>query len=85
MAGELHHEVAREAVRAFDNDRPRTVAEKPFQHFRKAWTVADRVRAAHCRIVEDLDDLVACGLGVRFDRRALALVAILVGANVRPT
>jgi hypothetical protein len=62
------------------NDRPRAVAEKPFEHFREAWMVADRVRAAHRRIVEGLDDLVARGPGVSFDRRALALVALLVRA-----
>jgi hypothetical protein len=39
-----NHEVA---VRAFDNDCPRAVAEEP----REAWTVADRVRAADGRIV----------------------------------
>ena len=85
MAGELHHEVAGEAVRAFDNYCPRAVAEEALQHSREAWTVADGVRATHRRIIEDLDDLVSRGLGVCLDRRALALVAVLVRANVRPT
>ena len=69
---------------AFLLELARAVAEKPFEHFRQAWTVADGVRATHRRIVEGLDDLVAHDPGVGFDRRALALVAVLVRANVRP-
>jgi hypothetical protein len=40
------------------------------------------VRATYRRIVKGLDDLVARGSGVGVDGRALALVAILVRADV---
>jgi hypothetical protein len=60
----------REAVRAFDKDRLRAIAEKPLEHFCEARAVSDGIRAGHCRIANGLDDLVARGLGVGFDRRA---------------
>ena len=69
--------VAGETVLAFDKDRPRAVAEEALQHSREAWTVADGVRAAHCRIVEGLDDLVARGLGVCLARGRLSLASSL--------
>jgi hypothetical protein len=75
--------VAGEAVRAFDNDRLRAATEKPLEHFREAWTVAHG--SAPLTAAFQLDDLVARGPRVGSDRRALALVAVLVRANVRST
>ena len=43
---ELHHEVASEAVGAFDKDRPRAVAQEPLKHLGEAGPAVDRVRAA---------------------------------------
>ena len=84
VAGELHHEVTGEAVGALDEDRPRAVAHQLLEHFGEAGSVVDRVRAAHRRVVERLYDLVSRRLRVGFDRRALALLAVLVRADIYP-
>ena len=83
MARELHHEVASEAVRALHDDRPRAVAHQALQHLREARAGANGVCAADRRVVEGVDDLVARRFGVSLDGRALALVAVLVRADVR--
>ena len=67
---------------ALDEDGPRAVTHEPLEHFSEAGTVGDRVRFTHRRVVERVDDLVACGLGVGLDGGALALVAVLVHADV---
>jgi hypothetical protein len=73
VTGQLHHQVAREPVRALDDDRARAVGQQGLEHRRKAGTRADRVRAAHRRVVELSDDLDPGGLGVGVDRRPLPL------------
>ena len=83
MAGELHHEVAGETVWALDNDGPRSIAQKPLQHFHKAGPVGHGVCATHRRIIERVDDLQPRQLGVGVDAGELALVAVLVGPDVR--
>jgi len=59
------------------------VSEQALEHRCEAWTVADRVCAADRRVVERLDNLVARSFGESLDGGALALVAILVRADVR--
>jgi hypothetical protein len=83
VPGELDHQIAGEPIRALDDDRPRAVAEKPFEHLREAGPVADRTHAVYRRIVERVDDLIARRLGVALDSDELPFVAVLVGADVR--
>jgi hypothetical protein len=52
VAGELHHEVAGEAVGARDDDRA-------LEHLGEPRTVADGIGAADRRVVELADDLPA--------------------------
>jgi len=84
VAGELHHQVTGEPIRALHDDGPCAVRQQGGEHFGKAGAIGDRTRAADGLIVELSDDVEAGRLGVRLDRRALPLVAVLVRPNVRP-
>src|SRR5262249_28315582 len=55
----LHHQIASEAARRLDDDRPRTVALDPFEHGHKAWASIYGISAAHGRVVELGHKLVA--------------------------
>jgi hypothetical protein len=46
MPGDLHHEIAREAIGTLDDDRPRAVGEQRRKHVGETSTLGDRVRAA---------------------------------------
>ena len=82
MAGELHHEVARETVWALDDDRAPAIGHQP-SSISDAQPIGHGVRTAHRRIVEGGDDLEAVRLRVCVDRRQLPLVAVLVRPDVR--
>ena len=78
----LRHQLSGEARGILDNDRAHPIAFDPIQQRGEAWTVLDRISARDCRIVELLDYLEACPLGVGGDCRLLALIAVLVLSDV---
>jgi hypothetical protein len=48
----LHHEVAREAVGGFDDDRANPIGLYALEHQGEAWPGLDRIGAAYSGIVE---------------------------------
>jgi hypothetical protein len=82
VAGELHHQIAGETMRAFHENGSRSVSEDTLQDLRETRALADRVCAADCRVVKGVDDLETRPFGVNLDGRELALVAVLIRAGV---
>jgi hypothetical protein len=80
---DLHTEVARKPVGALDQNDAHAVAGDLVEHGAKAQPLGHRVGAAHRRVVELVNDAITTHLGKQRDRRALPLVAVLVGSNVR--
>ena len=71
-----------ERGKPYNNDRADAITLDAIQQRGEAWTVLDRISARDCRIVELLDYLEACPLGVGGDCRLLALIAVLVLSDV---
>jgi hypothetical protein len=78
----LHHEVAGEAAGGLDDDGASAVAGYVGQEFSEARAGVEMISAAHGSVVELTNQLDASPLGERFDGLTLALVAVLVGADV---
>jgi hypothetical protein len=83
VANLLHHEVARESVGGFDDDRPDAIGLDALEHQGEAWPGLDRIGAAYSRIVELVHKLVTAVPREGLDGLALAFVAVLVGADVQ--
>jgi hypothetical protein len=77
----LHHEIAGEAICGFDDNRADAVARDARQQGGEARARLDRIGAAYRRVVKLLDNVVAVRPGECLDRCALALVAVLLGAD----
>jgi hypothetical protein len=77
VAGELHGEISREAIRAFNENGADAIAGDPFEHGGEALSLCHRISSAHRGVVELRDDVVASGLGESFDRAPLPFVAPL--------
>ena len=78
----LRHQLTREAASVLDDDGPHAVGFDAVEQRREARPVLDRVGAGDGSIVELADDFEATPLGEVFDRLALTLFAVFVGADV---
>src|SRR5262245_47557754 len=78
----LHHQIASKPIGRLDDDGPRAIAGKMGKHGREARSGLDVVGTADRGIVELADELETGALGERLDSRALALIAVLVGADI---
>jgi hypothetical protein len=76
------HQITGEAADGLYDDMAGTVSRDVDQQRREARAGLDRVGAGDGRIVELADDPVLVGSGERLDRLPLALVAMLLGADV---
>ena len=81
MPGQLHRQVTGKPVRALDQDDAHAVVRDAVKHRLEARPLADWVGTAHGSIVELVHDGVAGRPGERGDGGALALVAVLAGAD----
>jgi hypothetical protein len=79
----LNDKIPGEPGRIFDDDSADAVAFDPIEQSREAWPGIDGVRTGHRGVIELADNGEASGFRERRNSRALALIAVLVGADVR--
>jgi hypothetical protein len=79
VAGELHGEISREAIRAFNEDGADAIAGDLFEHSGEALPLCHRIRAAHRGVVELLHDVVARALpdGAKFFSKPVYPLSLL--------
>jgi hypothetical protein len=85
VPGELHRQVAGEAVRALDDDAPNAVGGDAIEHGLEPGAIYYRVGTGDGGVVVLGDQLVAVGLGECHDGGPLPVVAVLVGPDVART
>ena len=82
MAGELHGEVASEAIWQFNDDGLCAIRCQPLQHLPKPGTRIDTISTANGLVVVLTDDGEACTFGECYDGSPLSFVAVLVGTYI---
>ena len=74
----LHDEIAREPIRRLDRNRSHAIACDALEHCGEAWTIANRVCAAHGRVIEFSNYLNGLCVRIGFNGRALSRLTVAV-------